>query len=123
VIDVLRGYCEVLSDISRGADLFFSDVIEPDEETDLLLREGDSRTVIEASMKIAGGDISGQEFVEGYVAKVKEMTSLKGKKLFHPIRGIITGRLSGPELDRALPLIGLDKCRKRIQYIHRRYCS
>lgn len=123
VIDVLRGYCEVLSDISRGADLFFSDIIEPDEETDQLLREPDSRTVIEASMKIAGGDISGQAFVEGYVAKVKEMTSLKGKKLFHPIRGIITGRLSGPELDRALPLIGLDKCRKRIQYMHGRYCS
>jgi len=34
---------------------------------------------------------------------LKEKTGLKGKNLFMPVRGIITGRLKGPELDVSAP--------------------
>ncbi len=37
---------------------------------------------------------------------VKETTGLKGKALFHPLRLALTGRESGPELAKLLPLIG-----------------
>jgi nondiscriminating glutamyl-tRNA synthetase len=39
------------------------------------------------------------------VLGVKERTGIKGKLLFHPIRVAVTGRSSGPELDRLIPLI------------------
>ena len=43
---------------------------------------------------------------------VKAATGCKGKALFHPIRTILTGEDSGPELDLAVPAIdhvaGLD---------------
>lgn len=37
--------------------------------------------------------------------RVKDATGCKGKALFHPIRAILTGEASGPELDLALPAI------------------
>jgi glutamyl/glutaminyl-tRNA synthetase len=33
---------------------------------------------------------------------IKANTEQKGKKLFMPVRAIVTGRLKGPELDMAL---------------------
>lgn len=45
-----------------------------------------------------------QDFKE-LTEKLKTTTGLKGKPLFHPLRLILTGMESGPELVRALPLI------------------
>ena len=39
------------------------------------------------------------------VEKLKVATGLKGKSLFHPLRLILTGMESGPELVRAIPLL------------------
>ncbi len=39
------------------------------------------------------------------VLRVKEVTGVKGKALFHPIRVAVTGRSSGPELERLIPLL------------------
>jgi len=38
------------------------------------------------------------------VAQVKATTRQKGKGLFHPIRAALTGRGSGPELERLVPI-------------------
>ena len=40
---------------------------------------------------------------------LKQATGLKGKALFHPLRLALTGRESGPELARLMPLIGRAK--------------
>ncbi len=37
--------------------------------------------------------------------KAREVTGIKGKALFHPIRVALTGMDSGPELDLAIPAI------------------
>ncbi|MEO7190082.1 MAG: glutamate--tRNA ligase [Vicinamibacterales bacterium] len=38
-------------------------------------------------------------------SRVRELTGLKGKQLFHPLRVLLTGAESGPELDQAVPAI------------------
>jgi hypothetical protein len=60
-------------------------------------------------------------------AQVKAATGQKGRHLFHPIRAALTGRASGPELDRLIPLYEegsrLDlprkvmSCRERLQAV------
>jgi glutamyl-tRNA synthetase len=45
---------------------------------------------------------------------VKQSTGLKGKALFHPLRLALTGRESGPELAKLLPLIGRAKVLARL---------
>lgn len=58
------------------------------------------------------------------VGVVKDQTKRKGKALFHPIRAALTGRASGPELDKLIPLVELgavlfpdrvQSCRRRVQ--------
>jgi nondiscriminating glutamyl-tRNA synthetase len=38
-------------------------------------------------------------------AEVRNITGQKGRRLFHPIRVVLTGRTEGPELDLAVPAI------------------
>jgi hypothetical protein len=36
---------------------------------------------------------------------------------------MLTGSLHGPELDITVPLLGYARCRARIEYAYRRFCS
>jgi glutamyl-tRNA synthetase len=49
-----------------------------------------------------------------WTGAVKQATGLKGKALFHPLRLALTGRESGPELAKLLPLIGRAKALARL---------
>ncbi|HON78077.1 MAG TPA: glutamate--tRNA ligase [Spirochaetota bacterium] len=121
IVDLLRGYCEVLGDITQYLGLFLEDVVVPDEETDALMNEDESKQVVKAAYELIHSEITETNFCDDLIGKIKAATSLKGKKLFHPVRGMITGRLSGPELDKAMPLFGFDRCRARIEYMYKRY--
>jgi glutamyl/glutaminyl-tRNA synthetase len=48
---------------------------------------------------------NGAEDVKAMTERLKTSTGLKGKALFHPLRLMLTGMESGPELVRAIPLI------------------
>ncbi|MBN1496914.1 MAG: glutamate--tRNA ligase [Spirochaetes bacterium] len=122
IIAVLRTKCELLSDISSLIGIFLDDVAEPDEDADAMLRGEDSKKVITAAHDLFRGELTADNFAAGLVARVKDVTGLKGKNLFMPLRAIITGRQKGPELDQSMPLIGYEKCRKRVEYCHDRYC-
>jgi len=49
-----------------------------------------------------------------WTGRIKEATGRKGRALFHPLRLALTGRDSGPEMARLLPLIGPEKAKKRL---------
>jgi nondiscriminating glutamyl-tRNA synthetase len=121
VISVIREKCELLSDIKDLIGIFLDDVPEPDEETDAFLREENSLKIIREAYNFINSDVKKDDFKSGLINHIKEKTGLKGKDLFMPVRGILTGRLKGPELDAAVPVIGIEKCRKRIGYMYERY--
>jgi glutamyl-tRNA synthetase len=123
VISLLRGYCDILSDISGLLGMLLDDIHEPDSDADTLLSEDDSKTVIQAVYDLLETGLDEKNFSESLVNLVKERTSLKGKKLFMPIRAIITGRLKGPDLDRAMPILGYERCKKRAGYCREKYCG
>lgn len=123
VISLIRGNCEVLSEIKNHIGLFLGDIIEPDTEADNLLKEDDSRIIISAAYDLIHSSINEDNYVTDLIPSITGDTGLKGKKLFLPIRAIITGRLKGPELDKALALIGYEKSRKRIEFMYTRYAT
>ncbi|OHD63648.1 MAG: glutamate--tRNA ligase [Spirochaetes bacterium RBG_13_51_14] len=123
IVSILRKYCEILSDIGHLAGIFFDEVCEPDEEADTMLKSEDGGTVIRAVRGLIRSELTEENFAVDLISRVKEATSLKGKSLFMPVRAVITGRQKGPELDQAMPLIGYDKCKKRIEYCYARYCT
>lgn len=120
IISITRNSCEILSDITKPAAIFFNDINIPDEESDKLLNEDYSKDIIKvASEVITALD---RETVLQLVPTIKDKTEHKGKKLFHPIRAMLTGSLAGPDLDLAIPVIGYENLRKRIEYCRDKYC-
>lgn len=47
--------------------------------------------------------------------EVKQRTGIKGKGLFMPLRVALTGEAHGPEMARVLPLVGLERARRRLE--------
>lgn len=118
VIDLVRGNCEVLSDIAGHAAMFMNDIVEPDADAVAMLRDDDSKKIIDEAYRLIRSELTADNFASELVGKIKASTSLKGKKLFMPVRAILTGSQHGPELDQAIPLIGFERCKKRIEYIY-----
>jgi len=75
------------------------------EETRHVAEDADSRAVLEAFIPkvLAAGELDYPRFRE--IAKsVQKETGKKGKDLFHPIRVALTGAVSGPELEKLIPI-------------------
>ena len=45
---------------------------------------------------------------------IKQERSVSGKALFQPLRAALMGELDGPEMVKILPLIGIERARKRL---------
>ncbi len=121
IISIIRNSCEILSDVAKPAAIFFNEINIPDEEADALLSEDYSKDIIKIASEIIT-TLNDETVLAGLIPGIKEKTEHKGKKLFHPIRAMITGTLSGPELDLAIPVIGYDNLKKRIEYCKEKYC-
>ncbi len=115
VIELVRGNCEVLSDVLKYARIFLDETVEPDGDAAKLLAEEDSKKVIAAAGGLELSSIENERLAAALVDEIKSKTGFKGKKLFMPLRAALTGTLSGPELDKAIPLIGAERCMKRIR--------
>jgi len=70
-----------------------------------LLQKQEARAVADDFERLVNerGTLTADTYRE-IVGQVKEATKQKGKNLFHPIRAALTGRDSGPELEKLIPL-------------------
>ncbi len=50
-----------------------------------------------------------------WTKKVSEMTGRKGKNLYLPLRLALTGRASGPGMNKVLPLLGFERAKARLE--------
>lgn len=63
---------------------------------------------------LAALDQAGDDY-GAVIAALRARTGLKGRALFEPLRAALTGRLDGPELKRLVPLMGVERLRRRLQ--------
>lgn len=79
----------------------------PDEAASRVAAEPDGARVAAAFADVLAGEspLLEREAFRAAAARARELTGLKGKALFHPIRVMLTGADSGPELDLAVPAI------------------
>jgi len=78
-----------------------------DEENAALLNLESTRTVLGelgAHLRAHTGPIA-PELFKTWMNEVKAATGVKGKELFHPVRIALTGKHSGPDFDKMIPLI------------------
>ncbi len=122
IIELLRGSCEILSDISDLISIFLEEVPEPDETADNRLKSEAAPEIINAAMELFENDLTKANFAEKFIDALNEKTTAKGKPFFMTSRAMVTMKQKGPDIKLALPLIGYETVKKRIQFCRDRYC-
>ncbi len=116
VVDIVRGNCTCLSQITDYVDYFFTDDYAVDDSIKTLLASDDSKRVLESFKKALSAENRAidKAVYQDITAVVKSETGLSGKSLFMPIRGALTGKANGPEMFLVLPVLGKDKALSRL---------
>jgi glutamyl-tRNA synthetase len=86
---------------------FDPDAAHADPENAAILAADSARSVLgefASRVRAHAGPVSPEDF-KGWINEIKAATGAKGKDLFHPIRIALTGKHSGPDFDKVIPLI------------------
>ncbi|WP_449622222.1 glutamate--tRNA ligase [Robertmurraya sp. Marseille-Q9965] len=117
--DLIALYQEQMSfgaEIVELSGLFFKDEVERDEEAKEVLADEDVPAVLAAFLQeVEQSAELNAESVKASIKAVQKSTGQKGKKLFMPIRVATTGQTHGPDLPKAIALLGRDKVIQRLK--------
>src|SRR5699024_4513631 len=119
--EVIALYQEQLrygAEIVELTDLFFKEKVNYDEAVQAVLHE---ETVVEVLQVIKDKLIQLDNFVaddiKEQIKATQKATKHRGKKLFMPIRVATTGQTHGPELPKAIELLGKDVVLTRLDQV------
>ena len=109
IVSILQDSLDVLADFPARAAIFEPDVAYEDETRTLLGSDSARRVLaaMTARLKAYDGDFTPEAFKEMILATGQEV-GLKGKELYFPIRGAMTGSVHGPDLTRVAAVKGHD---------------
>lgn len=103
------------AEIVELSEVFFKDRLELNEEAKAVMSDEDVQPVLAAFLneveKLAGLTA---ENIKAAIKAVQKETGQKGKKLFMPIRVATTGQTHGPDLPKAISLLGKEKIKMRL---------
>jgi nondiscriminating glutamyl-tRNA synthetase len=131
VIDLVKMRVDHLDQLPREAEIVYGferQTVPVDSDARETLGKAEGRTVANEFMRLVNErDILTVDAYGEIVRHLKATTRQKGRHLFHPIRAALTGRGSGPELEKLIPLYEdgsrLDlprkvmSCRERLQKV------
>ncbi len=115
-LDSVRGHIAKLSDIGDYLDIYYSDRFAfADDAKEIIASEDGKRvaSAFKAELEACDGEPTA-EWLKETQKKLKSLTGAKGKGLFFPLRACVTGRLQGPELTLALPILGKEEALRRV---------
>jgi nondiscriminating glutamyl-tRNA synthetase len=108
VVDLLKMRLDHFDQLASEAAIVYGfDTNPPKIESEALdaIKNKDGRAVaLEFARLVEEKEILTPEIYREIVGQVKANTKQKGRNLFHPIRAALTGRGSGPELEKLIPL-------------------
>ena len=106
------------AEIVELSQLFFKEELEFEAEAKEVLAEEQVPEVMRAFLQeIDALESFTAEEIKKSIKVVQKSTGHKGKKLFMPIRAAVTGQTHGPDLPKAISLLGKDKIKQRLNSI------
>ncbi len=131
VVDTLIGGVDVVSKLPAALDSALAfPVDEAGDFSDVVADGGAIELIRLFGEELKQRDHLTFEDFREIVGKLKKATGRKGRQLFRPLRVALTGRSSGPELDKLIPLVetasrlGVSSvlgCRQRVEEFVSRY--
>lgn len=97
--NVIKNNIEKISDVSDWYEVVFGEINTPKQET----------TFVQMMLNNLSSNF------EEWIKLLKEKSGRKGFELYHPIRMVLTGKDSGPELAKIFSLLGIEKIKSRIE--------
>jgi nondiscriminating glutamyl-tRNA synthetase len=114
VVEALRDNLVTLADISLYLDIFFDDRYRIYEEARALIRN--SAAIVKLLHEELGqNNIAERDYYTNLINTVRRKTGLKARDLYLPIRAAITGRTSGPELEKVFVILGKESILRRLE--------
>ena len=109
IVAILQDSLDTLADLPHRARIFDPQVALDAETRELVSTESARRVLrgMVARLREFAGDFTPDAFKEMILATGEE-TGLKGKELYFPIRGAMTGSVHGPDLTRVAAVKGRD---------------
>ncbi len=118
IVDSIRGNMTLLGDCAREAAIYFDSIekLLEDDAIEHLKSNEFARPIVEALV----GEMSARDSIAGEDIReigkaLQKATGAKGKALYMPMRIAVTGKLHGPELAKAIPILGPEECGIRIR--------
>lgn len=106
------------AEIVELTDMFFTEELMIEDEAKEVLAEEEVPEVLSAFLnEIDQLETFEADAIKASMKSVQKATGHKGKKLFMPIRSATTGQTHGPDLPRAIELLGKDKIKDRLASI------
>lgn len=116
--EVISLYQEQLrygAEIVELTELFFKEQISYDDEAEEVLQEEQAVEVLQVfTDKLIHLDEFTHDKIKDQIKATQKETKTRGKKLFMPIRVATTGQTHGPELPKAIELVGKDVVLNRL---------
>lgn len=123
VVKSVKHSMEYVAQITEKARVFFDDEIAPENNETLEVLKGEQvpQLMDTLILKVNEAEAIDEEFGNSIFKIIGKETKIKGKKLFMPIRVMLTGQMHGPELFDIIPILGKEKIIKRINWIRGKY--
>jgi nondiscriminating glutamyl-tRNA synthetase len=115
VVEALRDNLVTLADIGLYMDIFIDDKYSISDEARAILGEDTAAVVKVLRDELTQEKMPERDFYHDLIKSVRRKTGLKAKNLFLPIRAAVTGRTSGPELEKVFAILGKESIVRRLE--------
>ncbi|MFJ5625178.1 glutamate--tRNA ligase [Peribacillus loiseleuriae] len=118
LVDLYQEQMSFGAEIVELSQLFFKEELDFEEEAKEVLAEEQVPEVMQAFLQeIDTLETFTADEIKKAIKAVQKSTGQKGKKLFMPIRAAVTGQTHGPDLPKAIALLGKEKIKQRVESI------
>lgn len=115
IIDLVKTDLVILSDIGNHLDIFLDDKYKLTDEAEEIIKNDENSNVVRLFMEyLKNNNAEAGMLYSDALKYVKKQTNKKGKELFMPIRAALTGKTTGPQLDKIFSILGKDVALKRL---------
>lgn len=125
IVDALKERLNFVDEITEHAKIFFGKEVElENDEVKEMLKLEHVEDLLNAFIEEAEkAQVIDEEFSSSIFKVLKKKTGVKGKNLFMPVRGAITGQLHGPDMGKILQALGKENIIDRVKYTLKNYVN
>lgn len=116
ILELLKENLVVLSQVEQYLGIFFDEKFFFEEGAKAIVRDPRHRETLGSVLTFMedSSNVRSEE-QDALLSQLEKRTGLKGKDLYAPLRAAITGKTRGPELVKALPLLGKERIFRRLK--------